>query len=256
MELSTLTPVDPSSEELVAWLTRTGYRRPLATVLHHTWKPTAASFQGRRTLEAIRRAHRQSVSDIMANLYAAPDGKVYTARPLSRANWAHALIRRRPAEAETWALAGGDPQWFNCYALGLEVVADFDREDPLGGGPAGRAFETAMMALTTVHRTFDLPAGRLFFHRDVEYKTCPGRLLDRAEVRVELARRLEAEMGEAIKVHLLPDDRLIDCRAELRGETVRCDLRPLAEALGTRVSYRPDHGKVYVRRTEAIAGPR
>lgn len=113
-----------------------------------------------------------------------------------------------------------------------------------------------MRALTTVHRTFGLPATRLFFHRDVEYKSCPGRRLDRAEVRAELARRLEAEMGQAIKVHLLPEDRLVDCRAELRGETVRCDLRPLAEALGTVVSYRPDQGKVYVRRTEAAKDPR
>lgn len=264
MEESTLTALDPLSAELAAWLTRPGCRRPRATVLHHTWKPTAESFKGRRTLEAIRRTHRQMASDIMANLYAAPDGKVYTARPLSRANWAHALIRRRPAEAEARALARNDPQWFNSHALGLEVVADFDREAPSGEGPGGRAFETAIRALTTVHRTFGIPAARLFFHRDVEYKTCPGRLLDRAEVRAELTRRLalrggteDSGMGEAVKVHLLPDNRLVECHAALEGERVRADLRPLAEALGATVTdHTGDQGKVYVRRAEAATDPR
>lgn len=51
-----------------------------------------------------------------------------------------------------------------------------------------------------------------------------------------------------VKVVLLPGSTLIDCDGCLEGDRVRCDLRPLAEALGAEVhDHIPDQRKVYVR---------
>jgi hypothetical protein len=51
-----------------------------------------------------------------------------------------------------------------------------------------------------------------------------------------------------IKIVLLPGSTVVDCDAALEGGTVRCDLRPLAEAVGAEVhDHIADERKVYVR---------
>lgn len=203
MPLSELLQLDPDGPEFVRWLTRKGFRKPRATMLHNTWSPTAAQYRGLPTIRGIERFHMQTrgYSTIAANGYACPDGTVFTARNLSYQNWAHALIQRADVEAEARRVAGGDRQWFNKWAYGLETVGNFDKEPPTSG-KSGKSFETAMRVLTVVHRTFGIPPTMLFFHRDVADKTCPGLLLNRAQVRRELARRLGADVVEAhVKVN-------------------------------------------------------
>jgi hypothetical protein len=52
----------------------------------------------------------------------------------------------------------------------------------------------------------------------------------------------------AVKVVLLPGSTVVDCGAALEGDTVRCDLRPLAEALGAEAhDHIVDERKVYLR---------
>ncbi len=193
MAKSTLTQMAPTLEEFGAWLRgqRPGHGAVKATVLHHTWSPAAAQYKGRPTIEAIRRYHVQDRgwSDIGANAYACPDGTVFTGRPLSASNWAHAQVSLSRPEAEAKALAGGNGLWFNQYAFGLETVANFDSE-PTDTGSSGMALETALRVLTVVHTVYGLPASRLFFHRDVADKSCPGSKLNRATIRAELERRL------------------------------------------------------------------
>lgn len=191
MPQSELLQLDPTSPDFVRWLTRKGFRKPKATVLHHTWSPTATQYKGLPTIRGIERYHMQNrgYSTIAANGYACPDGTIVTGRNLSYGNWAHALIQRADVEAEARKVAGGDKLWFNRYAYGLETVANFDSE-PTHAGKSGRAYETALRVLTVVHRTFSILPTMLFFHRDVAHKTCPGTRLSRDEVRRELARRL------------------------------------------------------------------
>ncbi|MBC7288617.1 MAG: C40 family peptidase, partial [Armatimonadetes bacterium] len=51
-----------------------------------------------------------------------------------------------------------------------------------------------------------------------------------------------------VKVVLLPEGKAVDCDAELVGDRVRCDLRPLAEALGATVyDHIADQRKVYLK---------
>lgn len=235
---SSLTVLQPTMDSFGAWLKgqKPGHGSVQATVLHHTWSPASQQFAGRSTIEAIRRFHMQTRgwSDIGANAYACPDRMVITGRPLTADNWAHAQVSRPwpQVEAEARALAGGDAGWFNKYAFGLETVANFDDEDP-ATGTAGRAYATALRVLAVVHQVYGLPPERLFFHRDVADKSCPGRRLDRARVRQELAELLGGGLGIVRLGH--PADLLIPCRPEIINGATWIDVPPMAEALGATV---------------------
>ncbi len=195
--------LQPTEESLGRWLQsqRPARGKVLATVLHHTWNPTAVTYRGRSSLESVWRHHTgtRGWRNIGANAYAAPDG-VWTARPLSDSNWSHAAVPPGMAwarvEPEARVLMQGNRSWMNYWAFGLESFANWDVEDPYGKGRAAQTFENAMRTLTLVHRHFDIPANRLFFHADVSYKTCPGKRLNRTTVRNELQIRLRG--GETV----------------------------------------------------------
>lgn len=230
MSKSTLSVLEPTAESFGKWLLSPNFRRPTATVLHHTYIPSASQYRGRDSIISIRDYHinRNGWSDVGANAYACPDGCVITGRPLDERNWSHALISRRKPEAEANKLANGNKLYFNEHAFGLETVANFDAESPYGSGLAAKSFETAMKVLTVVHQTFDIPADRLFFHRDVANKPCPGTLLNRDRVRAELAARLA---GPA-KIKVVYGTNVIDCKPEWVGGQITVLAAPLLDAIG------------------------
>ena len=51
---------------------------------------------------------------------------------------------------------------------------------------------------------------------------------------------------------MLPQSSIIKCNAKIENGVTRCDLRPLAEALGYEViaDHIPDQGKIYLRKKE------
>ena len=259
---STLTPLQPTMQELGTWLRgQTPHWGIRATVLHHTWLPNSSQYQGRQTIIGIRSYHvnARGWSDIGANLYACPSGTVYTARPLNARNsagdpinYAHALVDDTWIEPDAKALCGNDKGWFNHHAIGLEMIADFGDgsgkpcEDP-DGHPS---LECALRVLTVVHQVYELPASRLFFHRDVSPKSCPGAKLNRATIRADLKRRLEGTtLPDEVKVVLLPGSTVIPCRPKIEEGICRVDLRILAEKLGYEViaNHLAGQGKVYIR---------
>lgn len=242
MSKSTLTPLDPR-QGLEGWLRSFGIgSRVQAIMVHHTWSPTSAEYRGRSTIEAIRRYHMEERgwSDIGANLYACPDGTVITGRPLHASNWAHAQISRDSPEAEAKAIAGGDKGWFNKHAIGIETVANFDREQP-DTGRSGIAYRTMLESCATICRVFGLDAKRrIYFHRDVADKTCPGLRLSRARVREEVA----ALLGEGLAIVRLGGpggDRVIPCHPtyDAKAGRIWVDLRAFVEAVGGQVHWRP-----------------
>lgn len=207
-----------------------------ASVLHHTYKPDAASWGGMRSMLAIQRYHMRDrkFSDIAANAYAAPDGTIYNGRPLSAGNYAHAL-RERAISSITWSLRSlmsSDKAWLNKHAFGLETVGNFDAENP----KTSKAMSTALDVLALVHQQFELPPERMFFHRQVAFKSCPGKLVDLDWARGELAARL-AKLNIKAQVFLMPGSILINCYPRKVGGRTRCDLRPLVEAVGGTISW-------------------
>lgn len=207
------------------------YRGPRATFLHHCWRPNTAQYHGLSTIEGTRRYHlSHGFSEIAANCYTGPDGVIFNARPLSMSNWAHAYVRRSWADVKNRSgllhnLCAGKRGWPNRYGFGIETVGDFDQEDPT----SSRAMETSLDVLAIVHRLWDIPAERCFFHRDVAHKTCPGTRVSRSWVHAELKRRLNED---PLRVVLLPGSDVIDCRPAIEAGTTRCDLRGLGEGLG------------------------
>jgi len=228
-----------------------------ATVLHHTWRPAAADYRGLATIQAIQRYHMgapNNWSDIGANAYAAPDGLVYNGRPLSDGNYAHAYISRpwEQVPADLRALAAGNRQFLNYCGFGVETIGDFDTE-PIE--PIPPALDTALHVLAAVHRQYDLGPERLFLHRDAAAKSCPGARISRQWARRELTLRMEtgAPTEPPLLIVRLPGSTVVDCRPELVDGVTRCDLRPLAEALGWEViaDHLTTQNKVYLRRPEA-----
>jgi hypothetical protein len=245
MASSTLTPLEPTMEEFGGWLRTPGFRAPKATVLHHTWSPDASQYQGRSSIVAIREyhMHNRGAADIMANAYACPDGKAITGRPLSAGNWAHAYISRDHPEPEAWAAAGHDRMYFNHFGFGLETVGNFDQEDP----DASPAFRVAIAALTIVHRVFSIPVEKLFFHRDVAAKSCPGTRVHRDEVR-ELVRQALAEGCEP-KVVL--GGKVVGCAPQMVEGEMTVSALPFLQALGVEAGEVPagvihGNGRAYV----------
>ena len=202
-----------------------------ATVLHHTYRPDASGYQGLQTIRDIQAYHRQQRGwrDIGANAYVAPDTKIYNARPLHWSNYAHAYIRKGwdHVPPQLRELAEPDRNFLNRHAFGIEIIGNFDIQAIT---PLPPALDAALDLAAAVHRLYDLPPWRLFLHRDVAYKSCPGHNIRRSWARKQLARRMEET--QAIRVQFLGEKTAIPCRACLEDGVTRCDLRTLAEALG------------------------
>jgi hypothetical protein len=252
--MSTLTQLAPTMESLGAWLKSQtpGHGSIQAIVLHHTEDPTSQNYQGVSTIEAIRQYHlSKGWSDIGANLYACPDGTVITGRPISADNFCHAAVDRPwdQVEPEAKAISGGDNLWFNHYAIGIETVANFDTEDPYGPAntSARNSYETAMQVMEVICQVFNLDSSKVFFHRDVADKTCPGMKLSRADVRSELHNHLveiaaqEAKAAAESGLHVFHHGVELPCNVSEEnrdGQNVgRADLRPLVEGLGYTLQY-------------------
>jgi len=177
------------------------YRAPRATFLHHTWIPNASQYRGLSTIEGIRRYHLgKGWSDIAANAYTGPDGKVFNGRNLRSGNWCHAYVSRswadvRKRSRRLWTLCHanypkGDRNWPNRYGFGVETIGDFDSEDP----KTSRAMATSLDVLAMVHRLWEIPVECCFAHRDVANKTCPGSRVNMSWVRAEIAARLSGQV--------------------------------------------------------------
>ena len=156
----------------------TTYRVPEATCAHHTWSPDTSEWNGLTSMEGIRRYHMDArgFSDIAANFYVGPDGFIWTARPLDRDNWAHAYISKSWSQvhADAKALAYPDQGWLNKYAVGFEIVGNYDEEDPTQSATV----DLAAQAFAAVHEQWNIPIANLLAHRMVADKSCPGNRFD------------------------------------------------------------------------------
>lgn len=246
--------MDPLSKEYRAWLLTPGFRKPTATVMHHT-ATLASAYKGRSTIVGHRNYHKGlGWSDIGAQSYACPDGTVFTARPLDVANFCHAYIARKKPVGNLANYWHNDRQYLNCTApaFGLETNAHFTRENPWVPGPAANALECALKVLAVVHRTFGIPVEKCFFHRQAEDKDCPGAHLDLDDFRAELVRRIGQQPDKSPLV-LLPPDWTVpcDCAPQMVGGEMTVAAAPLLDAIRVLLTQiRPgvihENGRAYV----------
>lgn len=162
---------------------------PTATCAHHTYSPTSAEWNGLSSMEGIRRYHMDTrgYSDIAANFYVGPDGLIWTARPMTRDNWAHAFVSRPwpDVHEDAAAYCNGDEQALNSAAVGIEIVGNYDHEDPA----TGASMQLALDVFAAMHERWGIPLNRLLFHRMVADKSCPGTRVSLDWFRAEVAAR-------------------------------------------------------------------
>jgi hypothetical protein len=97
---------------------------------------------------------------------------VWISRPFSYQNGAHAYVNK------DWSIVpkscrdfcNGNRQALNYYATGVETVGNFDSEDP----KTSKSMDFSIELFAAMHDIWNIPLEKLFFHRFVEDKTCPG----------------------------------------------------------------------------------
>jgi len=134
--------------------------------IHHTWKPTQATWNGRRSMDALERFYRDTKKwPAGPHLFLAPDG-IWCGTPLSHTG-VHA----------------GD---CNADSIGLEVVGDFDHQ-PWDIGLKERLFALLVELLHWMGKDEKAVKG----HREcLPNKSCPGKAINMEQFRTQLRERL------------------------------------------------------------------
>ena len=117
-------------------------------VIHHTWRPTVDSWNGETTIQGLKRYYEGKGWPVGPHLFIADDG-IWLFSPM-RDNGIHA----------------GE---LNHRSIGIEVVGDYDAEEW-----SGETKQNALGAIKLLMERLNIPKEKIFFHRDVSAKSCPG----------------------------------------------------------------------------------
>jgi hypothetical protein len=140
---------------------------PTQVVLHHTWRPTVAQWQGATSMRGMQRYFAGLGWTAAPHVFAAPDGI-----------WLFTPLREVGVHAGT----GNGSFSKGWYTIGLEMVGDYDN-----ARPSGAVWEHTLAILGGLSLRLNTPPAKLLkFHRDFSTKTCPGKAVTPAWVIGEL----------------------------------------------------------------------
>lgn len=173
-------------------------------VLHHTINKSS-SFSGVSSIKGIRNYHINSRgwSDIGYNAISGPDGFIYTCRPLSMSNWAHALIDKPfnsiPQAARNHA--NGNKLWANQHCIGISCYGDYNTE-PVDHNHYPKALDAAISFMAVACDVFDIdPDIMIFRHDSLAYKSgCPGNNVNMSKVIAEVKKRMGGTQHTSAKL--------------------------------------------------------
>jgi len=198
-------------------------RRIDEVVVHHTWRPTVAQYQGIRTVRAVRRYHMhvRGWSDNGYHVMVGPDGRIFLCRPIRRSG-AHVAGR-------------------NAHTVGVCFIGDYDVSDPVEQ-PGYTHLCEVVSALLARYR---LGLENIRFHREFAAKTCPGTKFSLRAFREDVRRggRKIVPFRVVVEGHEMPDDTV-----ELREGRTWIELRTLADAAGLELGWNPETQTVTVAR--------
>ena len=128
---------------------------PVEVVLHHSWRPSRAQYDGAATVRGIQRFHQraQGWDDVGYHYLVGPDGVVFRGRP-EDAVGAHCVP--------------------NSGKLGICVVGDYD---PDADELTEASWRSVRSLVLRIAGRYDLGPGNLTGHRDYSPKSCPGDLV-------------------------------------------------------------------------------
>jgi N-acetylmuramoyl-L-alanine amidase CwlA len=131
-------------------------------VIHHTWKPRSADWEGHKTMLAVQGYYRNTKKwKSGPHLFIAPDG-IWLSTPLNQSG-IHAGWR-------------GNPK-----SIGIEVVGDYDRKVW-----QGEIKKNAIAAMKLLMIKLGLDTQAIKFHNDYSSKSCPGYAITKAWIAKEL----------------------------------------------------------------------
>lgn len=172
-----------ASVQLDAW-------RPSAVCLHHTAKPSLAMRPGGLTDQHLQ------------NLLS------YYQDELGWSGAPHLFIDDSPGGIivfQSLARRGVHAKSFNASAWGVEMLGDYDSEDPEGGRGA-KVLANAVCAVAVLNAKIGAEAPSLKFHRDdpLTNKTCPGTRITQV-TRAKLVARISSAMNGEMLTPLAPE---------------------------------------------------
>jgi len=145
---------------------------PDKIVLHHTWKPTKATWKGEVTLFGIKNYYEKKGWKSGPHLFIADDGI-----------WLFTSMY----DVGTHAGAGNSTRskWgrLKGYSIGIEVVGDYDT-----GRWEGKTKSNTFAAIKFLMKQLNLKNDDVQFHNEFSSKTCPGSAIKKDWIFRELQR--------------------------------------------------------------------
>lgn len=144
---------------------------PNGVVVHHTWRPTVASWQGERTINGLKRYYEKKGWSAGPHIFVAEDG-IWLFTDMYKvgihADSANATWEKNGRTGTGWPPRGAKVK---AYTLGMEVVGNYDNKQW-----SGETKKNAIHVIKTLQKKLNIDNSGVTFHRDYKpSKTCPGR---------------------------------------------------------------------------------
>jgi len=146
--------------------------KPNGIVLHHTWRPKKEDWNGKKSIDALKRFYEGKGWKAAPHLFIGEDG-IWLFTPMKDVG-----IHAGSGNA-TYSKLGR----LEGYTIGIEVVGDYDKEIW-----SGETKKNAFFVIHTLKKYLGLDDEKITFHRDWMPKTCPGTSITKAWVYGELAK--------------------------------------------------------------------
>jgi len=117
-------------------------------VIHHTWKPTKESWNGKHTIEGLKKFYEKKRWRTGPHLFIAEDGI-----------WLFTSMRKNGIHA-------GIGNW---RSIGIEVVGNYDYQKW-----EGKTKDFTLFVIKALQDKLNISDDKIMFHRDYSKKSCPG----------------------------------------------------------------------------------
>lgn len=144
-------------------------------VIHHTWKPTVAQWQGRATMDGIVQYYKNKGWTSAPHLFVVSGSPSFDNDGI----WQLTPLNMAGTHAGAW----------NSTHWGIEVVGNYD---DVAWSPALRALVVDTTATLLAWRGVPFKTATVLGHRETgSKKSCPGRKIDMYDVRSQIKQQLE-----------------------------------------------------------------
>lgn len=150
-----------------------GILPPNEVVVHHTWKPTIAQWQGERSILGLKRYYEGKGWPAGPHIFVAEDGiwlftDIYEVG--IHAGTGNAVWNKNGKKIGGYKVAGAK---LESYSIGVEVVGNYDNKVW-----EGETKENALHVIRELKNKLNIDNDKVTFHRDyASYKSCPGRAI-------------------------------------------------------------------------------